>query len=213
MEAQMVVTPQGIILIIFGFFICFSGYSIFKSMLPLWGFILGGLVALNFAPGILGNEDPTLLFQIISFAVGGVIGALISSPLYFVSVFLTGAAMGGLLGIVFGAYLEISGGAPSVKALSSLAGMHFPPDVTSNFQLILLIVFGIITGGLAIAFQKFMITASTAFIGSAAIVAGGNGAAIEILRNDANRAVWILLAWLIVAMIGLFVQYRLRDET
>jgi hypothetical protein len=206
-------SPQGIILIIFGLFVCFSGYSIFKSMLPLWGFVLGGFVAISFAPGLLGEENPTLVFQIIAFVVGGVVGALVASPLYIVAVFLTGAAMGGLVGIVFGAYLETSGGAISVKALTTLASMPFPPPVTSTLQLVLLAVFAIITGGFAIAFQEFMIIASTAFIGSAAVVAGANQAALEMMRNNPGRAVWILLAWLIIAMIGLFVQYRTRDET
>jgi hypothetical protein len=209
----MAVTPQGIILIIFGFLICFSGYSMFKSMLPLWGFILGGLVAINFAPAILGRENPTLIFLVIAFALGGVVGALIASPLYYVAVFVTGAAMGGLLGIVAGSYLEMSGGVLSVKAMASLAAMQFPPPVTSTLQLVLLIAFGIITGGFAIAFQKFMITASTAFIGAAAIVAGANKAALEILQGSSSRGLWIMLIWLILAMVGLFVQYRMRDET
>lgn len=209
----MVVTPQGIILIIFGILICLSGYSMFKSMLPLWGFILGGLVALNFAGVILGRENPTLVFQVITFVVGGVIGALIASPLYYVAVFVTGAAMGGLLGIVIGAYLEVSGGVLSFKALTTLAAMQFPPAVQSTLQLVLLIIFGIITGGLAIAFQKFMIIASTAFIGSATIASGGNSAVLEILRGSPTRGMWILLIWLILGMIGLFVQYRMQDET
>ena len=209
----MVVTPQGIVLIIFGLLICFSGYSLFKSMLPLWGFILGGLVAISIAPTLMRNSDPSLVFEIVAFIIGGVVGALIASPLYFVSVFLTGAAMGGLLGIVLGAYLEISSGTLSVKALSALASMQFPPPVQSTLQWILMVVLGLITGGFAIAFQKFMITASTAFIGSAAAVAGGNTAVLEIMRENPSRAVWILLIWLIVALLGLFVQYRMRDET
>lgn len=208
----MTVTPQGIILIIFGLFICLSGYSMFKSMLPLWGFILGGLVAITFAPGIMGQENPTLVFQIIAFVVGGAVGALISSPLYIVSVFLTGAVMGGLVGVVLGSYLETSGGQISVKALTRLASMPFPPPVEGTLQLALLAVFAIITGGLAIAFQQFMITASTAFIGAAAIVAGATQSALDVLRNNPGRAVWLLLAWIILAMIGMFVQYRTQDQ-
>jgi hypothetical protein len=182
-------------------------------MLPLWGFILGGLLAINFAPPMMGRENPTLVFLVIAFALGGIVGALIASPLYYVAVFVTGAAMGGLLGIVLGSYLEMTGGVLSVKALTTLAAMQFPPPVTSTLQLILLVGFGVVTGGFAIAFQKFMITASTAFIGAAAIVAGANRAALEILQASTSRGLWILLIWLILAMIGLFVQYRMQDET
>jgi hypothetical protein len=209
----MSITPQGIILIIFGLFICLSGYSIFRSMLPLWGFILGGLVAITVAPGLFPQQEHTLVFQIIAFVVGGVVGALISAPLYYVAVFLTGAALGALTGAILGSYLEVSTGTVSMKALTTLAAMPFPPEVDSTLQLLLMVVLGLLTGGLAIGFQKFMITASTAFIGSAAIVAGANQGALEILRNNPGRAVWIIFGWFVFSMIGLFVQYRMRDET
>jgi hypothetical protein len=207
------VTPQGIVLVIFGLLVCFSGYSMFKSMLPVWGFIFGGLVAINFAPAVMGRADPTLVFLVIAFVVGGAIGALISAPLYYGAVFLTGAGLGALLGIVVGSYLELTNGVLSFRALTALAAMQFPPPVTSTLQLVLMIAFAIITGGFAIAFQKFMLTASTAFIGSAAVVAGFNQAALSILQGSSGRAVWIMLVWLLLAMLGIFVQYRLRDET
>ena len=206
--------PQGIILIIFGIFICFAGYSIFKSMLPLWGFILGGLIMITFGSVFVErfNADPFLL-QIILFIVGGVIGALIASPLYYVAVFLTGAALGGLLGIVFGAYLEVSGGAVSVRALTTMSGLTFPPPVTSTLQFVFMVLFAIITGGFAVGFQEFMLTISTAAIGAAAFVAGLNSSAFNLLRDNPGRNLWVVIVWLALSMLGLFVQYRMRDKT
>lgn len=206
--------PQGIILLVFGIFICFAGYSMFKSMLPLWGFILGGLIAVTFGTAFAGRFVADLLVvQIIMFIVGGVIGALISSPLYYVAVFVTGAALGGLIGIVFGAYLEVSAGAVSVRALTTLSGLSFPPPVTSTLQFVFMVLFGIITGGFAIGFQKFMITASTAFIGAAAFVAGLNSSAFNLLRDNPGRSMWVIVVWFALAFLGLFIQYRMRDET
>jgi hypothetical protein len=206
--------PQGIILLVFGIFICFAGYSMFKSMLPLWGFILGGLIAVTFGSAFTGSftAEP-LLVQIIMFVVGGVIGALISSPLYYLAVFVTGAALGGLIGIVFGAYLEVSAGAVSVRALTTLSGLSFPPPVNSTLQFGCMVLFGVVTGGLAIAFQKFMITASTAFIGAAAFVAGLNSSAFSLLNENTSKNIWVIVIWFALALLGLFIQYRMRDET
>ena len=208
------VTPQGFILIIFGLFICLAGYSLFKSMLPLWGFLLGGLVAIQFGMGLAERIPfPLLVAQIGLFVLGGIIGALVSAPLYYVSVFATGAALGGLVGLVFGSYLELSGGVVSVKALMELSAMAFPPAMTSGLQLALMVIFGLVTGGFAIGFQKFMITMSTAFIGAAAFVAGLNGSAFKLLQNDPAKGIWVIMVWFVMSMIGIFVQYRMRDET
>ena len=210
----MVIAPQGIILLIFGLFICFAGYSMFRSMLPLWGFMLGGLIAITFGMG-LAKSMPFDLFvaQIILFILGGIIGALVSAPLYYVAVFATGAALGGLIGIVFGAYLEISGGSVSVVALTTLSGMSFPPPVASTLQFGFMVIFAVITGGLAIGFQKFMITASTAFVGAAAFVAGLNSSAFTLLRDNPSKGIWVVMVWFVMSLLGLFIQYRMRDET
>jgi hypothetical protein len=206
--------PQGIILILFGIFICFAGYGLFRSMLPLWGFILGGLITITVGGGLaaLIPVDP-FVAQIGLFILGGIVGALISAPLYYVAVFATGAALGGLMGIVFGAYLEISGGAVSVKALSTLSALAFPPPVNSSLQFVFMVLFALITGGFAISFQKFMITASTAFIGAAAFVSGLNNSAFALMRDNPSKGIWIVAVWFLMSLLGLFIQYRMRDET
>lgn len=205
---------QGMILVVFGIFVCFMGYSMFKSMLPLWGFVLGGLVAINFGGSLTSQfaMDP-LIVQIGTFVVGGVIGALIASPLYYVAVFLTGAALGGLVGLVVGAYIQISGGTISFAALGQLANMSFPPALNTGTQFLLLIVLGIVTGGFAIAFQEFMITASTSLIGSAVLVAGLDTTVLRGMQNSPERGVYMVVIWFAVGMLGLFIQYRMRDQT
>jgi len=58
-----------------------------------------------------------------------------------------------------------------------------------------------------------MISASTAFLGAAGVVSGLTGAILDVLRTNPARGLWVMLVWLILGMIGLFVQFRMRDET
>lgn len=207
------VTPFGIVLVVFGIFVCFMGYSIFRSMLPLWGFILGGaIVYLVIVQFIKVPAQQQLIVQIVGFIVGGVIGALISGPLYYVVVFLSGAAGGALLGAILGAYMDFSTGTISMRALTELANMPFPPQVNTPLQLIMMVVLGLIIGGFSISFQKFMISASTAFLGAAAVVSGFSGTILTAMRTNPSRGLWIVFAWGLLAFIGLFIQFRLRDE-
>ncbi len=165
------ITPIGMISIVVGIIVCFSGYSMFRSMLPLWGFILGGAAAMYLAPLVIKvPEAQRLWLDIGSFVVGGVLGAVLASPLYYVTIFASGAAMGALSGMVFGAYLQISGGEISVRALRQLAGMTFPPRIETAVQVFLMVALGLIIGAAALSFQKFMITVLDRFPGF-----GGSG--------------------------------------
>jgi hypothetical protein len=208
------VTPLGIVLVIFGALVCFMGYSVFRSMLPLWGFILGGFIAITLVPlAVHVAPEQTWILQTVSFIVGGLIGALIATPLYYVTIFISGAAMGGLIGLIAGAYLDVSHGQVSVRALTDLAAMTFPPRIESPLQVILMVVLGLIIGGFSISFQKFMIIASTAFLGAAGVVSGLTGAILDALRTSPTKGVLVMVSWLLLGMIGMFVQFRMRDET
>lgn len=211
------ITPLGAGLIFIGIIVLLMGYSLFRSMLPLWGFILIGLVAVIFIPQFFKGLTPSqnLMVQIITFLVAGTIGAVISTPLYYVVVFISGGAMGALAGIIVGAYFSLSGGQITFTALTELSRMQFPPLVNTDLQIVMAVVLGLITGAFAIGFQKFMISASTAFLGSTAVVAGALGGqnGLNLLAASASRGLWLLLIWLILGLIGLFVQYRMRDET
>lgn len=205
---------QGATLVFFGIIICFMGYSLFKSMLPLWGFIIIGIVALTLLPMFVDLKGSQLLIaQIITFFVAGVIGALIAAPLYYVIVFVTGATLGALVGTIVGAYLDLSGGAVSFKALTALAQLTFPPAVDTPGKFMIVAILALITGVFAIGFQKFMITASTAFLGATAVVSGMNTTLIRMFSGVENRSVLVGLVWLMIGLIGLFIQYRMRDET
>jgi hypothetical protein len=208
------ISPLGIVLVIFGILVCFMGYSIFRSMLPLWGFILGGFITLLLAPLVIKvPQSQELILQIVSFVVGGILGALLATPLYYVTVFVSGAAMGALIGLVIGSYMQVGGGQISFRALTDLASMTFPPRIESTVQVVMMIIFGLIIGGFSISFQEFMITASTAFLGAGAAASGLTGVGLNVLQASPTRGMIIVVIWLLLGMLGLFVQFRMRDQT
>jgi len=124
--------------IIIGAIQCFFGYRLFKFVLGLTGFIVGGVLAASIGYEMSQKEVVALL----SGLVGGVIGAALMVALYFVGVFLIGAFLGGVVGV----------------ALFATAGI--------NPELAVLLILGVIGGVVALIFQKFMIIVSTAFIGA-----------------------------------------------
>lgn len=123
---------------------CFLGYRIFKIILGISGFIIGGALAGGIGYAISQTEGVALLAGI----VGGAIGAGLMVALYFFGVFLMGAFLGGVLGAV----------------LYGMAGNSPEPAV--------LIIMAVIAGVIAVIFQKFMIIVATGFVGAWNVVTG-----------------------------------------
>ena len=120
-------TIQDGVFVFIGLLACFMGYSMFRSFLPMWGFILGGWMAYLFLPTILGGQmAASLIIRLAGVLVVGLIGALIATPLYFVIIFLSGAMLGMLFGVMSGALVN-TGGLNSVQQFTDFARMSFPP--------------------------------------------------------------------------------------
>lgn len=206
------ISAQDAVLIVVGIIATFMGYSVFRSMMPLWGFILGGWLTFILLPTILGPARAgDLLIQLVAVIVGGAIGALLAIPLYFVIIFLSGAALGMLIGVLAGALVDV-GGPSSVQAVRTFMSMSFPPMPQSATQWVLMLIFGLIMGGVGIAFQKFMICASSSFVGAAALVTGLGGSIATFTATDMSKAAVMMVGFLILGMVGLFVQFRMMDE-
>jgi hypothetical protein len=207
------VTGQDAFLIVLGVLACFTGYSMFRGMLPVWGFILGGWIAYTFLPTIVGAARAhELIVQITGIGIGALIGAVIAVPLYFVIIFLSGAALGMLMGVMLGALIDV-GGLASIQQLTTFTAMTFPPTPQSATQFLLMGLGGLILGGTAIYFQKFMISASSAFLGAAAVITGLGEPIFAMSSTDMGRSAIMLTAWMLLGMIGLFVQFRMMGET
>jgi hypothetical protein len=140
-----VVAILSVLLVLVGIANCFFGYRIFKVVLGIFGFIVGGTLA--GAVGInasSGNEFVGFVAGII----GGVAGAVLFAVLYFVGVILLGAGLAVMLTSTIGASPQV----------------HLPP--------IVLIVVAIVGALLALVLQKLILILSTAFIGARMIVVG-----------------------------------------
>ena len=76
---------------------CFFGYRIFKIVLGILGFISGASVAARIALDVFGGGQ---VVAILAGLVGGIIGAILVGVFYFIGIFLLGAWLGSLLGIL-----------------------------------------------------------------------------------------------------------------
>src|SRR3954469_23344135 len=80
--------PAAAILLAGGIIACFFGYRLFRTVLAIFGFILGALAASS----VFGISNTTLM--LVAAIGGGVIRAFILITAYFVGVALAGAAIG-----------------------------------------------------------------------------------------------------------------------
>lgn len=186
---------QGIFNLIIGFSIitgviqCFFGYRLFKIILALTGFLVGGALGASIGFAISQETAVALLAGI----VGGFIGAALLVALYYVGVFLIGVFLGGILGMVLYAM------------------------VNSEPQPAVVLILAIIAGVVALIFQRVMIILSTGFGGSWSIVTGIayfttgsiNPVNIEsITRASGSLLFTIILCWLALGIIGVIVQFK-----
>jgi hypothetical protein len=184
--------PAAAFFVAFGALATFAGYRLFRTVLGIYGFVLGALAS----TAIVGAEQP-LMYLAIAAIVGGIAGALILVLAYFVGVALLGAGLGAL----------------AVNLIWSQMGRD--PHA-------LVVIVAAIIGALgALALQRYVIIIGTAFAGASTMLLGvleltGHPAAAAALeRSDimvvypipnaaANR--WLVIAWLLLGTAGLVVQ-------
>ena len=107
--------PAAAILVAGGFLSCFFGYRLFKVVLALFGFILGGLAASS----VFGESTTTAM--VIAAVLGGLGGAFLLLASYFVGVALVGAGIGALAANLV--WTQVQGDPhPFVVILFSIAG-------------------------------------------------------------------------------------------
>ena len=180
------------VLLLWGLADCFWGYRIFRFAVALLGALVGGLLISGAAAQwFAGNE----LLYWIAFAVGAVLGAVLSFLFYLVGVFLAGFSLG---------YVVAVGLVPFTgPAVTLLAGA----------------VAGAVTGLLALLMQRFLISASTAFGGAfrvalaVAFFAQGLDWQIYLRSPDQIPALlvgrwWIPALMFGLGLFGLLVQWR-----
>lgn len=183
-----------LVTIAFGLLNCFFGYRIFRFMLALWGLILGAYAGAVVA----GSLTDVQLWVILGGVLGAIIGAALMSLLYFVGVFIVGAAAGYLL----------------ANAVGVAAGIDMPTLVV--------IIVAVAVGIIALITQRVVIVLATAFTGSWAVMSGilslltGRSVALADLYGEATRSgeavaglppVLLLVFWLVLALVGTVTQF------
>ena len=190
--------PAAIVMLAGGAVACFAGYRLFRLVLGVYGFILGALVATS----TVGAANT---WTVVLWALGGgALGALILLVGYFVGVALVGAGVGALLVNVA---WKPFGGDPHWAALLAAAAL------------------GAIA---AMSFQRHVIIIATAFVGAWTMLVGastlmlGKGARAASSANDiwvvypnggGQSGLWVYAVWIVVALIGLYVQLHTSGRT
>ncbi len=172
----------------FGLVNCFFGYRFFRFLLTVWGLVLGAT---------LGSEFIGHYFEYNRVAVGlggflgGAVGAIVFTVVYFLGVFLIGAAS--LVG--------------ATDSLVTLAGFQMHP--------VFLLIPAVIGGVLALLLQKILIIILTSVAGACAIVAAGAAhhfglPVLDVLRTPQLLQPHVLAAVGVVAVLavmGMVVQF------
>jgi hypothetical protein len=185
--------PASLVFLAGGAVACFAGYRLFRFVLGMYGFFLGALVASS----IVGTQAGWSL--VVAALAGGALGALVMIAASFAGVALLGAGLGAFL----------------VNLLWKPLGNE--PHVAA-------VIVGAALGGFAaMAVQRYVIIAGTAFggawtmlVGAAALMMGKGpktGAAAGdlwvVYPNTAGPdRMWIYVAWVAIALAGVFVQLK-----
>jgi len=183
--------PAAIVLVLGGIVACFFGYRLFRIVLAIAGFILGGFLASS----IFGMSDTGPM--LIAFLVGGLIGSAILFLAYYAGVALIGAGLG-----AFAANLAFAAGdtAPHflVVVFMSIAGAAAAMYLQRYF-----IIVGTGFGG-----AWTMIVGVMAMIGDEAALAAAAAGDVWVAYplDPAPGQQWVPYAWLALSAIGTGVQ-------
>jgi uncharacterized protein DUF4203 len=184
--------PAAIALLLGGAVACFAGYRLFRVVLAIYGFIFGAMLASS----VMGISNH--LGMLIAALIGGILGAVLFTFAYYVSIGLIGAGMGaGLL-----------------QAVWHYAKTSDPPSVA-------VIIAAVAGAVIAMALQRYVIIISTAFSGAWTMLVGGLAlsGSRSAERAAASGNVWILypfssgqgqrwiyIAWVLLSLFGVAVQ-------
>ncbi|RPI49415.1 MAG: DUF4203 domain-containing protein [Acidobacteria bacterium] len=183
--------PALILLAVGGLIAWAAGYRLFRFVLTLFGFYIGALAA----SAVLGPGDRTLI--VFAALGGGAVGALIMFFGYFVGVALVGAGIGAF----------------TVHMIWSRLGTD-----PHAFVVILVAVAG---AAAAMALQRYVIIVSTAFSGAWTLswsvqhlvdrspnVPMRPSVWMVYPFDLAQGRTWMLAAWAVMGLVGVFIQLR-----
>jgi hypothetical protein len=198
MLPQTLELPGAILLIIGGVIACLAGYRLFRTVLAVYGFVLGAMLASS-VMGITNTAG-----MVIAALIGGLVGSLLLVFAWFVGVALVGAGLGALV----------------AHLVWTQVGTSDPPAVA-------VIVVSVVGAIIAMVLQRYVIIVGTAFGGAWTIIVGVTNAlaARGGVRSASSDAVWILyplspapgqrwvpVLWIVLGLVGTVVQLGLTSR-
>jgi len=183
--------PAAAMLLAGGVISCFFGYRLFRTVLAIFGFVLGGMLASS----VFGVSNTTMM--LVAWVLGGLVGAFILIFAYFLGVALAGAAIGAAV-----ANVMFSIGNRDPRAL-------------------IIILFSITGAIAAMYLQRYFIIVFTAFGGAWTMIVGamalvGDRTALKAATsgdvwvayplNPAPGQRWVPIVWIVLSLIGAAVQ-------
>ncbi len=183
----------GIIGLVLGLAVCFSGLRLFFIMLPIWGFLAGFLIGAGGITALFGDGFLSSTLGFVTGIIVGLVFSVISYLFWYVGVVLSAGMAGGILGAALFATLGIDS-----SWLLFFIGVAFGA------------VF--IAGAFIIAYPIYLVIFNTALAGAAITIGGfllvinrldreeiGTGATWEKISD--NWFLWIV--WIVIAGIGI----------
>jgi hypothetical protein len=183
--------PAAAMLLAGGVISCFFGYRLFRTVLAIFGFVLGGMLASS----VFGVSNTTMM--LVAWVLGGLVGAFILIFAYFLGVALAGAAIGAALANVM---FSIGNRDPRalVIILCSIAGA-IASMYLQRYFIIVFTAFGgawtMIVGAMALVGDRTALKAATS---------GDVWVAYPL--NPAPGQRWVPIVWIVLSLIGAAVQ-------
>jgi hypothetical protein len=194
-----------IIQLTLGVIFTFTGLAVFRTVPPAGGFIIGGLIGINFAGMVVPPEMWTPLAPFIAFVAVGVVGAIIAVPLQLVMAVISGSALGALIGMIVGYVLNQHGVTSKL-----FAGATEFQSLTST-QIWIMLGLAVLFGILTLRFEDEMLILSTAYLG--AMIATVSLPAIGALNFPVFRNPLLLMFILVfLGLFGVIVQFANRPS-
>jgi Domain of unknown function (DUF4203) len=183
--------PAAALLLLGGIISCFFGYRLFRTVLAIFGFIVGGMLASS----IFGVSNTTM--TLIAWLAGGLVGAFILVFAYFLGVALAGASIGATVANLL---FSVGNRDPRVLVviLCSVAGAI----ASMYLQRYFIIVFTAFGGAWT------MIVGAMALVGNrAALRAAATGDVwVAYPLDPASGPQWVVVVWIVLSLIGACVQ-------
>ena len=170
---------------------CFFGYRLFRTVLAIFGFVLGGMLASS----VFGVSNTTMM--LVAWVLGGLVGAFILIFAYFLGVALAGAAIGAAV-----ANVMFSIGNRDPRALVIIFCSIAGAIASMYLQRYFIIVFTAFGGAWT------MIVGAMALVGDRTALKAATSGDVWVAYplNPAPGQRWVPIVWIVLSLIGAAVQ-------